>query len=685
MTNRLIDSTSPYLLQHAENPVDWYPWGPEALGRATSQDVPIFLSIGYAACHWCHVMAHESFEDPETAEIMNRHFVCIKVDREERPDLDAIYMDAVVSMTGQGGWPMSVFLTPQGEPFFGGTYFPAEPMHGLPGFKQVLSSIAEAWEEKREQLMAAGADISSRISQRITLTGGRDDVDADILQTAADSLFRTYDWAQGGWGGAPKFPQPLAIEFLLQRAALTGDKLARDMAKHALSSMANGGIFDHLGGGFSRYSVDNHWAIPHFEKMLYDNAQLIRAYLHGWQVTGDETLLTVAQQTVDFCLRDLRLPDGGFASSLDADSEGEEGKFYIWSQAQLKQAIPDRDLRELFAQAYGLTNAPNFEGGYVLRRSASDEDLARWSSQSVDSVRDRLGQAEAQALQARNGRVPPPLDDKVLASWNGLMLCGLAQFARATGNARAAEASRQLAEFLKENLLNGVKPYRAWRNGRTSSAGFLEDSAALGLGWLEQYAVAFENQWFELAQAQADHILDNFADPDGGFFDTAPDSTEQLVVRPKSFQDSPAPSGNTMAVQLLLQLAALTGKSERYGTPALSALRAMQDRAAQHPTAFAGWLSALSFAVGPQIQLAFVGFRPETDYQRLRTVADRRYLPQTVIAGCQQTSDDGPALLEGREPVEGRPTAFLCQDFVCRLPTTDPERLDAQLNESTRQ
>jgi len=683
LSNRLADATSPYLLQHAHNPVDWFPWGPEALGKAASENKPIFLSIGYASCHWCHVMAHESFEDAEIAEFMNKHFISIKVDREERPDIDSVYMDAVVAMTGQGGWPMSVFLTPGGEPFFGGTYFPPSPMHGMPSFKQVLSSVARAWKSDRQRLVTAGTELSGRIGVSLPLAGSDDDLSSAILDRAADKLFQSYDWTHGGWGGAPKFPQPQVIEFLLQRAAVSRDKLARDMASHALRRMASGGIYDHIGGGFARYAVDAHWTVPHFEKMLYDNAQLISAYLHAWQLTQDAELLAVAQGTVDFVLRELRLPDGGFASSLDADSDGEEGSFYVWDRKELEEIVTDPEHWRLFARAYGPFEQPNFEGRYVLRRQTSNADLASEMSLPPEKIEDMLDETRARVFEARSRRVRPALDDKVLAAWNGMLLQALAQFARATGDEQAADASLQLAQFLRNRMLDGGRPRRAWRTGETSQFGFLEDSAALGLGWLAQYEYDFDPEWFDLAKAQADVVLNHFVDLKGGFFDTADDQADQLLVRPKSVQDSPTPSGNTMAIQLLLRLAALTGDSQRYALPALEGLRAMQDNAARHPTAFAGWLSAIGFALGPQLQLAFIGFKPEADYQRLRSVADPLYLPLAVMAGRDAPSDKGPALLDERAPIQGKPTAYVCREFSCKKPTANPVEFATQLQENS--
>jgi uncharacterized protein YyaL (SSP411 family) len=678
LSNHLAGAISPYLLQHAENPVDWFPWSDEALARARLEDKPIFLSIGYAACHWCHVMAHESFEDPETASILNQHFVNIKVDREERPDLDSIYMSAVVAMTGQGGWPMSVFLTPDGRPFFGGTYFPPIPRHGLPAFKQVLQGVAQAWEKERNQVVDVGDRLANRL--RATRFASRDSSDLDLatLDRAAERLFNGYDWEHGGWGGAPKFPQPQAIEFLFRRFARRGDKLARDQALHALQHMSWGGIYDHLGGGFARYAVDAGWIIPHFEKMLYDNALLIPAYLHAWQISGSRDYLAIARETVGFALRELRLAEGGFASSLDADSEGEEGRFYAWELDQVEAAIADPLHRQIFNHAYGLNAAPNFDGRFVLNQTMSDEALANEFRITPSVLSESLGTARRQALEYRARRVRPGRDDKVLAGWNGLMLLALAEYARATGDAAASQAGAELADFLDRNLREGPMVRRAWRAGRLSEVGYLEDHAGLGLGWLAQYQVDFDLRWYRLGRAEAEIILGEFTDPAGGFFDTPDSSALGLLFRPKTVEDNPTPSGTAMAIQLLLKVGTLSGEG-RFIEPAEAALKPLQSSLDKYPTAFAGGLAALDLALGPRLQLAYVG---EADLNSLRQIADQRYLPNLVSAGSPQGLAEEPELLRGRTPLDGRATAYLCHEFTCRLPTSDPLVLTHQIDEA---
>ena len=678
MSNQLTGSTSPYLLQHAENPVDWHPWGPEALEKAREQDKPIFLSIGYAACHWCHVMAHESFEDPKTAALMNENFVNIKVDREERPDIDSLYMDAVVAMTGQGGWPMSVFLTPDGRPFYGGTYFPPARRFNMPAFSEILLALADKWSNDRDSLLDIGNELTDRIAAAPALRAGDNELDPQQFDRAAELLFRGYDWTHGGWGQAPKFPQPMAIEFLLRRYARSQDKLALGMAKHVLSAMADGGMYDQLGGGFSRYAVDEIWLVPHFEKMLYDNAQLARVYILGWQVTGDQKMLVVADETIGFMLREMRHPEGGFYSSYDADSEGEEGKFYVWSIEEINATIEDPKLAELVIAAYGVTEAGNFEGSNIFFRASKPEALAEQLSMNVVTVEKRLAEARELLLQTRRRRIHPGLDDKVLTAWNGLTLIALAEAARATQNEEYLVAAQTQANFLLGNLLADGKLLRSWRDGKAQYTAYLEDHAALGLGLLALYQSDFDPRWYREAVRQADELLEAFADPEGGFFDTRHDH-EQLIARPKSIQDSPTPSGNTLAATLLLTLGAYEGAA-RFIEPAESALRAMALTASQHPSTFAGWLNAIDFAIGPQLQLAIAGSPSDARFNELLSRFNSEYIPNLIVAGGEPGADDQPTLMAERSMRDDRPTAYLCQGFACQLPTSDTEELSRQMD-----
>ncbi len=679
MTNRLQNEISPYLLQHAENPVDWYPWGAQALYTAQEQDKPVFLSVGYAACHWCHVMAHESFEDPETAAIMNEHFINIKVDREERPDIDAIYMDAVVVLTGQGGWPMSVFLTPDGKPFYGGTYFPPTRRYNMPSFQEVLLHIANRWRENREDLISASSKLADHITSPSPLPQTQE-LDPNVLDQAAEGLFRTYDWSNGGWGAAPKFPQAAAVEFLLLHSHFRGDKLALDIATHALDHMAHGGMYDLIGGGFHRYAVDAQWLVPHFEKMLYDNALLARAYLHAWQVTQNHMYRAVFEETISFMLREMRHPDGGFYSSLDADSEGEEGKYYLWTGADVRRAISDPDLIELAISAYGISERGNFEGKNIPYRTMDPHQIGQEHPTTVDEIRGNLLRARKAMLAYREHRTRPATDDKVLTAWNGMTLITLAEAARATGDATYLEAAQSLARFLLGNMFVEGSLQRSWRNGHARFHAYLEDHAALGLGLLTLYQTDFNPRWHLAAQERAEEILKHFPDPIGGFFDTRNDH-ETLISRPKSIQDTPTPSGNSLTVALLLQLAALTGEA-RYLEPAENALRAIQNLAPRYPSAFAAWLTDLAFVTGPQLQLALVGDPQDPDFNHLYQVVAQRYLPGIVVAGSSPGPPGAPALLNGREMIGGKATAYLCSGFTCKLPTTSPSRLQAQIEDS---
>jgi uncharacterized protein YyaL (SSP411 family) len=680
MANRLQSESSPYLLQHADNPVDWRPWGPEALQAAKDEDKPIFLSIGYAACHWCHVMAHESFEDEATATIMNEHFINIKVDREERPDVDSLYMDAVVSMTGQGGWPMSVFLAPDGKPFYGGTYFPPEARHSMPSFREVLLSIANTWKEDRERVESAGSQLAERIAQTPSLQPSTEHLDPSALVRATEGLFKSYDWKHGGWGGAPKFPQPMAIEFLFRRFERENEKLALEMGLHALTHMANGGIYDHLAGGFARYSVDDRWLVPHFEKMLYDNAQLILIYLHGWQLSGDEHYLQVVHETIDFLEREMRDPAGGFYSSLDADSEGEEGKFYVWKPNEIHELL-GADSADLMRVAYGVTDEGNFEGSSILHQAVSLSDLAKETGRTESDLKKQLEASRIKLLEARGRRIRPGTDDKVLTAWNGLTLVSLAEVAHATQNDKALGLAQDLAGFLLDNMIVKDRLKRSWRQGQARYDAYLEDHAALGEGLLALYQVDFNPRWFNSALTMGETILDHFSDPLGGFFDTR-DDHELLIARPKSVQDSPIPSGNSLACTLLLKLGALTGDRHFY-EPANSALRAFQDTAARHPAAFAGWLNALDYELGPHLELALIGDPQSESFQELSGVTAGGYFPRLVRAGGLST-DGGPMLLADRPLLDGTATAYLCEGFTCKLPTTSAEELGNQINEVFR-
>jgi uncharacterized protein YyaL (SSP411 family) len=676
MPNRLINENSPYLLQHAENPVDWYPWGEEALEVARQEDKPIFLSVGYAACHWCHVMEHESFEDPNTAALMNAHFVNIKVDREERPDIDNIYMQAVVAMTGQGGWPMSVFLTPGGEPFFGGTYFPPARRYSMPAFREVLSTVARLWREDRTQLLESASKISDHIQRTTRITGKNGgQMDLKQLDSAAMRLAQSYDWDHGGWGKAPKFPQPMAIEFLL-RQAIRGDSFALGIATHALKAMAKGGMYDVVGGGFARYSVDDQWLVPHFEKMLYDNAQLALVYLHAYMITGEASFRRVCEETLDFVMREMTDPAGGFYSSLDADSEGEEGKFYLWDPAEIKAAIGNQDEALIILAAYGVTQAGNFEGKTVLQRILDDEEIAEEFDIPIEEVPAKLADLHARLLAARSERVRPGTDDKVLVSWNGLMLAAFAEVGRYLDRDDYTRAAQKNAAFLLSSLTHQNRLLRAWRGGRANHNAYLEDYAALILSSLALYQSDHQNRWFQAAMELADEMVTHFMDPEGGFFDTR-DDHEELLIRPKDLQDNAIPSGNALAATALLQLAAYTANTE-WRDLAETMLANMVDPMQRHPTAFAQWLTAADFAVGPVQEIAILGELDDSQTSALVETLNQSYRPRTILAlSPYPPPEDTPPLLEDRPLKDDQPTAYVCQNFTCLQPVSEPEALSA--------
>ncbi len=689
MPNRLAGETSPYLLQHAHNPVDWFPWGPDALARARLLDRPIFLSIGYAACHWCHVMERESFEDEVTARYLNDHFVSIKVDREERPDLDQVYMAAVQAMTGAGGWPMSVFLTPDGQPFYGGTYFPDEPRHGMPSFRQVLEGVDRAWRQERAQVEAAGGRLVQGLIEQGQIRAGSDAPTADLLDTATSAVASSFDPVNGGWGRAPKFPQPMTIEFLLRRHVATGDERPLSIARRSLDAMADGGIHDQLGGGFHRYSTDAEWLVPHFEQMLYDNAQLARVYVHAWQVTNDPGYLDVASGTLDYILRELRTQDGAFAASQDADTNGEEGLTFVWRATEIGEVLGDD--ADLFSAAYDVTDAGNWEGVTILRRRITDGELAARESIEPGDVAARLATARERLLARRRERPQPARDDKALAAWNGLAIAALADAAvalegaeKAPGNAGTGRATSYRAGAVRaaETILSGLLGAdgalgRSWKDGRASGTGVLEDYTHLADGLLALYEATFDERWFTTARALMDYVLERFVDPAGGFFDTS-DRHERLVTRPKDVQDNAVPSGNAMAALVLLRLHAWTGDA-RYRTAAEHAIRTVVPFVGRYPTGFAQWLVAMDLGLQPIIEIAIAGPPVATETRALVAETRLGYRPGQVLAVAADPAASEIPLLHDRIAIDGRPTAYVCRGFVCRLPVTTVEALRAEL------
>jgi len=648
VANALAGETSPYLRAHAANPVDWLPWGEEALARARTLDRPLLVSIGYAACHWCHVMERESFEDDATAALMNAHFVPVKVDREERPDIDGIYMEAVQAMTGHGGWPLNVFLTPEQEPFFGGTYWPPAPRHGMASFPQVLEAVAELWHERRDDALGAGARLTARLRESAQRQPSSGPVERAAIETALSALRRSFDPRHGGFGGAPKFPPHCVLELL----ASLGE---REMSTATLRAMALGGICDQVAGGFSRYAVDGGWAIPHFEKMLYDNALLARAYLRAHQAGGEPSFGRTCRETLDFCLRELRAPDGGFYSSLDADSEGVEGRFYVWRLDEL-----EAELGELAPAAiayFGATEQGNFEGTNVLQAHGKEP-----------TERERI---RTLLLAARARRVRPALDGKRLSGWNALIIASLAEAGAVLGEPRYLEAASAAAEFVWDRMRDvDGRLLRTYNDGRARLPAYLEDHAFLLEALLSLYEAVFDERFFVWARALADEILERFADrARGGFFVTAADA-EPLLARRKDLEDSPIASGSSSAAVGLLRLAALTGESS-YEEAALGAIRLALDLAPRFPTAFGKLLCAIDLHTSGLREVALVG--PQLG-PLLEVVRDR-HRPHVVLAATADSEGTAVPLLAARSAIDGRASAYVCERFACRAPVSDPGSL----------
>jgi uncharacterized protein len=661
-TNRLADETSPYLLQHAHNPVDWYPWGPEALNRAKELDRPIFLSIGYSACHWCHVMERESFEDPETAAQLNRDFVAIKVDREERPDLDDVYMAAVQAMTGGGGWPMSVFLTPDLRPFFGGTYFPPDDRHGLPAFRRVLDAISDAYRNRRDDVEQQGNQLASHLQEQLTVRAGATDPQAAQLELAAVRIGQTFDPVHGGFGGAPKFPAPMTLEFLLRRWRLSGDLELLRQVTVTLDRMADGGIHDQLAGGFARYSTDGRWLAPHFEKMLYDNAQLAHAYLEAYRATGDQRYAAVARSTVDFMLRELRTDDGGLASALDADSEGEEGRFYVWSSDEVTRVLADAGLHpeEVAAVCAHWDVAPggNWEGKTILHVAGPAPGA------------DLLERARAALLAEREQRVRPGRDHKQLASWNGMALRAIAATALVLGEPAHEAATRDLVRFIRTHLLRDQdRVWRTSRDGRAHTPGFAEDYANLADGLLAAYAALGDWEDLLLARRLVDRLVADFwDDASGTLFDTA-DEHDRAVARPRSLLDNATPSANAVATDVMLRLALLTGEPD-YDRRARSILRAVQPLLDRQPSAFGRFLSAADRALAEPVDVVIAG-DPAGRAAELRRAVAQPYAPDLVIAPLARPVEGWP-LFDAKTALDGGATAYVCRGYACDRPTADP-------------
>ncbi len=680
MANRLAQETSPYLLQHKDNPVDWYPWGEEALERARSEDKPILLSVGYSACHWCHVMERESFEDESTAEIMNRYFVNIKVDREERPDIDSIYMSAVQAMTQHGGWPMTVFMTPEGAPFYGGTYFPPVPKGGMPSFKQLLLSLADAYENRRHEVLKSAENVREYLRTATDASVPQVGISKEILDSAASSLVGEVDNRFGGFGSAPKFPQPMNLEVLLRHYKRTGDRAALSGFELTLREMANGGIYDQLGGGFHRYSVDAYWLVPHFEKMLYDNALLARLYLEACQATGDAFYRRIAEETLDYVVRDMTSSEGGFYSAEDADSEGEEGKFYVWTPAEIEATL-DPDEARLAMRFWDVTERGNFEGTNILYVPRPLEAVAAEFDISTEELWQRMVRIREKLFAEREKRVRPGRDEKVLAAWNGLMLRAFAFAARVLESENYRRVAEKNASFLLEKLKVDGRLRRSYKDGQARFNGYLEDYACVADGLLTLYEATFEMCWLKEAAALTDAVLELFWDAEKGtFYDTAADH-EELVTRPRDVYDNAAPSGNSVAVDVLLKLSVLLERDD-YRRHAETAFENLSGVVARIPGGFGRLLSALDFYLSTPYEVAIVGDPEAEDTRALINAVYSAYLPNKVVAGRSESDEEAARLvplLADRPVRNGKATAYVCVNYACQHPSTDSEELREQL------
>ena len=673
MPNHLINETSPYLLQHAHNPVDWYPWGDEAFDKARRENKPVLLSIGYSACHWCHVMAHESFENEAIAQLMNDYFVNIKVDREERPDLDQIYMNAVQMMTHHGGWPMTVFLTPDAVPFYGGTYFPPQDRYNIPGFPRVLIGVAEAYKERQDEIRETGTSLITEL-RRLSETAGSDrPIEPELLDAAYSGMTRNYDSVNGGFGGAPKFPPAMALEFLLR----TGKPDALQLISHTCLKMANGGIYDQLGGGFHRYSTDSRWLVPHFEKMLYDNALLSRLYLHYFQASEDQLARNTVEGILDYVLREMTDPAGGFYSTQDADSEGHEGKFFVWDIQEIRDVLGETAAAR-FCDYYNITESGNFEGKNIPNVTRTLEDVAVAHRISVGELQASLNESKQTLFDRRERRVKPDRDEKILTAWNGLMMASFAEAGIVLNRPDYTDAARRNAEFVLSNLRADGMLLRTWKDGQAKFNAYLEDYAFLTEGLLTLFETTGEARWLHETLALTDRMIDEFWDNDGGGFFFTGKSHENLIVRSKDYFDNATPSGNSVATLVLLRLATLTGR-ENYRNLATAVLREVSGQAQRYPSGFGYALSAADFLLSTPKEVAIVG-KDEADIRPLLEETWRRYLPNKVVA---VDFGDHPeiALLENRPLVNGRATAYVCEHFTCQSPVTDVSSLAALLKD----
>ena len=664
-TNHLINESSPYLLQHAHNPVDWYPWGEEAFAKARSENKPVLLSIGYSACHWCHVMAHESFEDEDIARLMNDLFINIKVDREERPDLDQIYMNAVQMMTHHGGWPMTVFLTPDGVPFYGGTYFPPQDRYNMPGFPRVLISVAEAYRDRPNDIAETGTSLVNELRRLSERSSSDRPIDRELLDSAYAGVVKSYDSLHGGFGGAPKFPPAMALEFLLRTYVRTGNEDALDMVQHTCEKMAYGGMYDQLGGGFHRYSTDAKWLVPHFEKMLYDNALLSRLYLHYYQLTQAPLAREIAEGILDYVLREMTDAAGGFYSTQDADSEGHEGKFFVWDFDEIKSVLGEAEFSS-FASYYNVTEGGNFEGKNILNVNPS-------ATRPSEESRRKL-------FEMRETRIKPDRDEKIITAWNGLMLASFAEAGVILDRADYTEAARRNADFVLTKLQKDGFLLRTYKDGVAKFNAYLEDYAFLIEGLVTSYETGGEFRWLKEAITLSDRMIDEFWDEEGGGFFFTGKSHEELIVRSKDYFDNATPSGNSVAAGALLKLAILTN-NQRYREVGQAVLNAVADQVRRYPSGFGYALSAMDFLLSSPKEIALVG-KDQNDLKPLLEEVWRKYLPNKVVAPDPVEDAETSAaipLLENRPLIDGKATAYVCQNYTCQQPVTDPAALSDQL------
>ena len=682
-TNNLINETSPYLLQHAHNPVDWYPWGPEALERSRKENKPILLSIGYSACHWCHVMEHESFENEDIARLMNENFVCIKVDREERPDLDSIYMNAVQMMTGHGGWPMTVFLTPDLKPFFGGTYYPPVDRQGIPGFPRLLMAIADSYQNRAGDVMSSADAITSELNKINRFIASDEMLTSEVLNDATSALARNFDRLNGGFGGAPKFPPSMSLMYLLRQHHRTKSLQALEMVELTLQKMAGGGMYDHLGGGFARYSVDAHWLVPHFEKMLYDNALLARIYLYAYQQTKKPLYRKIVEETLEYIIRDMTDRTGAFYSSEDADSEGEEGKFYVWTKGEVLDVLGEEEGR-IFCEFFDVTNGGNFEHGKsILNTPRPLEEFAEDRGRDPEELKRIINAGRSRLFEVREGRVRPGRDDKSLAAWNGLMLTAFAEAANILGRDDYRDIAARNAEFISKHLTRDGRLLRTYKDGQSKLNGYLEDYAYVIEGLIALYEATFDLKYFNQARGLADTMIAQFWDEsEGGFFFTSTDH-EELITRTKDYFDNATPSGNSVAALSLLKLGLLTQEND-YQRYAVTILRTMRQAMGKYASGFGYLLCALDFYLSEPKEIAIAG---KIDSHEIRSFIDEiysRYIPNKILAVADPENEQAAEaikLLAGRPMVDGKATAYVCRNYTCLAPATSTEELVARLEE----